>query len=180
MGGPGSGSGWHWWRPKRKTTVEECFSLDVGKLLRRGFLRAGQRCVGTWSWPLLRSGGWFVADIEADALDPTNATARLRHRSLRGPLDYTVRLTTTSPRFGGLRFWFTCPLTVNGRRCGRRVGKLYLPLGAPYFGCRACHQLTYRSCQESHKNDALFRLLARETGMDPNLFRLLERPDRLL
>jgi hypothetical protein len=28
------------------------------------------------------------------------------------------------------------------------VGKLYLPPGARYFGCRRCHELTYRSCQE--------------------------------
>ena len=28
------------------------------------------------------------------------------------------------------------------------MGKLYLPPGARYFGCRRCHELTYRSCQE--------------------------------
>jgi hypothetical protein len=65
--------------------------------------------------------------------------------------NYSVQLATTRPRFGGLRWWFICPLVVNGRACGRRVGKLYLPPGGRYFGCRHCHELTYRSAQEHDK-----------------------------
>jgi len=66
-------------------------------------------------------------------------------------LKYDVRLTTTRPRFGGLRWWFLCPLLSDGRPCGRRVGKLYLPPRGRYFGCRQCHNLTYKSCQEHDK-----------------------------
>jgi hypothetical protein len=62
-----------------------------------------------------------------------------------------VLLQRTRPTFGGRRWWFTCPLVVNGVPCGRRVGKLYLPPGAQYFGCRHCHDLTYQSAQEAHK-----------------------------
>src|SRR5262249_18413085 len=39
------------------------------------------------------------------------------------------------------------PLCRNGVGCGRRVRKLYL--SGKYFGCRHCHNLTYRSQQES-------------------------------
>jgi hypothetical protein len=74
---------------------------------------------------------------------------------------YRVGLTTTRPRFGGLRWWFVCPLVKNDVPCGRRVGKLYLPPGGRYFGCRTCYDLTYTSCQESHKYDGLFRLMPR-------------------
>jgi hypothetical protein len=49
---------------------------------------------------------------------------------------------------------------------GRRVGKLYLPPGARYFGCRLCYDLTYTSCQESHKYDRLHGLMAAEMGED--------------
>jgi hypothetical protein len=66
----------------------------------------------------------------------------------------------------GLRWWFVCPLIGQGRTCARRVGKLYLPPGSRYFGCRHCHELTYTSCQESRKHDSLFRHLALSTGMD--------------
>jgi hypothetical protein len=53
-------------------------------------------------------------------------------------LDYRVGLVTTPCNFGGSRYWFLCPLVASGQPCGRRVGKLYLPPGAKYFGCRNC------------------------------------------
>jgi hypothetical protein len=77
-----------------------------------------------------------------------------------------VELTTTRPRFGGLRWWFVCPLLVSGRPCRRRVGKLYLPPRARYFGCRHCYDLTYTSCQESRKYDGAFRFMSRISGYD--------------
>jgi hypothetical protein len=79
-------------------------------------------------------------------------------------IDYRVPLTATRPRFGGLRWWFACPLIVGGRPCGRRSGKLYLR--GRYFGCRRCHDLTYTSCRESHTYDGVIRLLAADTGLD--------------
>jgi hypothetical protein len=30
---------------------------------------------------------------------------------------------------------------------------LYLPPGGKFFGCRQCYDLTYESCQRSHKYD---------------------------
>ena len=65
--------------------------------------------------------------------------------------DYKIFLTTMRPHSGGLRWWFACPLTVSGRACYRRVGKLYLPPGGGYYGCRHCYNLTYTSSQESEK-----------------------------
>jgi len=62
---------------------------------------------------------------------------------------------------------------VNGRGCGRRVGKLYLPPGGRYFGCRQCHDLTYTSCQESHRYDRLFGRLAADTGVDERLVKAM-------
>lgn len=62
-------------------------------------------------------------------------------------------LTTTTPRFGGLRYWFLCP------RCGRRVGKLYY---AHRWACRRCLNLAYQS-QRLSKHPILrgFQLLER-------------------
>lgn len=62
-------------------------------------------------------------------------------------------LTTTTPRFGGLRYWFLCP------RCGRRVGKLY---HVERWACRRCHNLAYQS-QHLSKHPILrgFQLLER-------------------
>lgn len=63
--------------------------------------------------------------------------------------NYKVRLDATPCHFGGLRYWFICPLTVHGKPCNRRVGVLYK--NGDYFGCRHCHDLTYRSRNENHR-----------------------------
>ena len=80
-------------------------------------------------------------------------------------MELPVSLTRTYPHFGGVRWWFTCPLIRDGMACNRRVAKLYLPSGTEYFGCRHCHSLTYTSCQDSHRFDALHEILGREVGI---------------
>jgi hypothetical protein len=73
------------------------------------------------------------------------------------PVECLVPLTTTVPHFGGLRWWFRCPLAVNGHPCNRRVGKLYLPPGRRYFGCRRCHDLTDTARQTHDRRVDLLR-----------------------
>ena len=88
-------------------------------------------------------------------------------------LDYKAKLINTPCNFGGVRYWFICPLITNGRPCGKKVSKLYLAGGSKYFGCRHCHSLTYISCQEHDKRiDALVKdpemLLANMNSNDLN------------
>ncbi|MHC4269878.1 MAG: hypothetical protein ACYSWS_04665 [Planctomycetota bacterium] len=66
-----------------------------------------------------------------------------------------VRFVSTPCYYGGQRWWFICPLVVNGEVCGRRVGVLYLG-GGEYFGCRHCYDLTYLCQKESGKYDSLY------------------------
>ncbi len=84
--------------------------------------------------------------------------------TLRSRVEEAVHLQTTQPNFGGVRWWFSCPRTVDGEECHRRVGKLYLPPGGRYFACRHCLDLTYESCQKSHRHDGLFALVAGEAS----------------
>lgn len=70
----------------------------------------------------------------------------------RSPLE--LRFTSSSPHFGGQRYWLLCP------RCGKRVGKLYRPKMADRFECRHCHRLTYTSSQtHNHRVSLLSKLL---------------------
>jgi hypothetical protein len=171
MGGSGSGNHDHWWRHGKKTAVEDCLSIDASRWKRQGILKAGVRLSGSWRWTY-RSGSGFTVNFEVDTLDLSCPFVRLWYSWVwtstqqQGSDDYRVRLTATRPRFGGLRWWFVCPLIVDGRPCGRRVGKLYLPPRSRYFGCRHCHELTYTSCQERHKHDRLYRFMARNLGED--------------
>jgi hypothetical protein len=77
-----------------------------------------------------------------------------------------VRLACTRPHFGGRRWWFVCPIARGDDKPPRCVAHLYLPSGGRYFGSRQAYGLTYRSCQESGKNAALYGRLAAEMGTD--------------
>jgi len=60
-----------------------------------------------------------------------------------------VNLVTTTPYFGGLRYWLVCP------SCRRRVTKLFCLGRRRGFFCRVCQGLTYQSCRSSHDLDPI-------------------------
>ena len=177
MGGPGSG---RWALHDKKTTVEECLPLDANKLARDGMISRSPGG-GLLVWTSTRTGeqtasaGYRREVIEGIVVFRLLYTVTGRDGQKLN-VDEPIVLQTTRPPIGGLRWWFTCPHMVDGRPCRRRAGKLYLPPGRRYFGCRHCHDLTYTSCQESHQYDRLFRVLAHDTGFDPSLVkRVLSR-----
>jgi hypothetical protein len=145
MGGYGS-TRWAW--HTKKDTVEDCRILAVrdfdlapdskggGSLVWRN--GAGEKVASIgYAWRTTGAAGVLV-------LIYTIRPGRDDARDFR----YPVQLQITRPNFGGLRWWFTCPLITGGHKCSRRVGKLYLPPGGLYFGCRHCYDLSYRSRQE--------------------------------
>ncbi len=71
-----------------------------------------------------------------------------------------IEIFSTVCNYGGVRYWFLCPAVKDGVYCGNRVTKLFLPPGGVVFGCRDCYDLTYQSCQESHKYDKVFGHIA--------------------
>ena len=152
MGGLGSGD---WCRLSKRVTVEGSLSLGVGDF-RGGFKPYS---AGTFTWT--RAGtvtGSISYSVNRDTTPPT-VELRYRWRD-QEDIQLPIRLQTTRPTFGGHRWWFTCPLIVSGVACNRRVGKLYLPPGARYFGCRRCYSLSYESCQEAHQLARCFDRLA--------------------
>jgi hypothetical protein len=146
MGGFGSGR-----RPELPGTVEDCLAIDASRWMREGILRDGVVRSGLRQWGA--SGQWSIA-YQADA---SVLTVRLRYtiKNSGERFDYPISLQTTEPRFGGLRWWFTCPLSTGDKRCARRVRKLFLPPGCKYFGCRYCYSLTYQSRREDAASRAL-------------------------
>jgi hypothetical protein len=143
-----------WIGHSKKLTVEACQSLDANRFMREGGLRENAHKIDIWHW-LNAITGERVSSLsyEVDTTNPAYSWIRLSYTITRtgDKVDYTLRLTSTRPYFGGLRWWFICPLSVNGRSCNRRVGKIYLPPSGRYFGCRHCYDLTYRSSQEADK-----------------------------
>ncbi len=142
MGGSGSGN-----RSQcGKTTVEECLTLSMGEF--RKVLVSGQFFAGTITWSV---GGDIRASIGFSvAWEELAPIVTLRYRWKGIDLDDSIRLEATYPTGGGVRWWFICPLTVAvGVQCNRRVGKLFMPPGERWFGCRHCFNLTYESTRRS-------------------------------
>src|SRR5215212_493346 len=143
LGGLGSGNR-H--RFGKKTTTEECRSLDIRRLHREGLLKGGN----LFSW------GWFRVDQEGASIGALVYQDRIvlsyRHRSRLGgeweEVKEPVPLEWTPCNFGGERPWFVCP----GAECGRRVAILYKL--RKDFLCRYCYDLRYESQREDNKDRA--------------------------
>ena len=150
LGGFGSTRwGWH----SKATTVEECRSLDVNRWIREGIIVPESRRWGSWVWTN-RYTNKQAASIGYE-VNTTGSPPWVRLYYTVTPwagdpvdYDYKIALVSTMPNYGGLRWWFVCPLVTGGRACMRRVGKLYMPPGGRYYGCRHCYRLTYESAQE--------------------------------
>jgi hypothetical protein len=136
MGGYGSG------RTGGRPTAEACDSYVFNaSWFNRGRLKSGSHGIA----PLRYSDG-FEVSIVIDTRDQHYGFLTLSHARRNGDgsdVRYQVQLVQTLPNYGGVRWWFVCP------RSGRRVAKLYLPLGGAYFWSRKAYGLGYRSQRES-------------------------------
>ena len=148
MGGVGSGS---WYSFDKKTTTDECHSVDVRYLHREGLLTPGHWFTLRWSRARREAGSIRGAVIGDEK--PERVILAYRHRS--GPngewedVREPVPLTLTACNFGGEWPWFVCP----GAGCGRRVAILYGP--RRYFLCQHCYDLSY----QSQRDNAMYRAL---------------------
>jgi hypothetical protein len=167
MGGTGSG---RWTYHDKRRTVDECWAISVSevaqvvdlqepgpapKALRPIRPATGERMSPVRCTPKVGDDGWPLLGLSYTVGDRWS----VEHRA-----EQVVHLQTTRPNFGGVRWWFSCPRVADGRGCGRRVGKLYRPPEGRYFACRRCLDLTYESCQKSHRYDGLFALVAGEAS----------------
>jgi hypothetical protein len=90
------------------------------------------RCVVTYGAP----DGFTVAVT----LHQADGACKLQHQERRpgaAPIVYRVGAVSTAQPFGGVRWWFLCPVT------GRRVAKLWLPKGGNRFASREAWGLGY-------------------------------------
>lgn len=166
MGGFGSG---HWIdMMTRKVNTGLCRTLSVKTLKKMGVFDADR----TGEQFCIRWVNEFGDDAGMVTITP-HVSGHGNKRSLRveigavsevdgGSVTVTgqvIPVTTTPCYYGGVRYWLRCPAVTDGLLCENRVGVLYLPPGGTVFGCRHCHDLTYESCQQSHKYDRVFEHL---------------------
>lgn len=155
----GSGSGRYGGRP----TAEGCSAhVLTTQFLHRCKVRHGELAksvpTGDERLPL---------GFTLDTRDRNYSFIELEHEPFtdeEGTMRYRIRLTTTVPPFGGIRWWFVCPNT------GRRVSKLFLPRGGRKFLSRQAYGLGY-ACQRIDRSDRIHlqgRRLYRSLGGEGN------------
>lgn len=129
-----------------RAVAEQSNSLSVFFLKKHGYL-SGSWMRGTVNW----TSGWGYKSsigVESKTKDNKPIAIRLNYTNTnydgeKNKMDFEVSLNTTKCNYGGVRYWFVCPLYKNGVYCGRRVGVLY-SIGK-WFGCRYCGEIAYRS-----------------------------------
>ena len=157
----------------KKTMVEECRSLSTGRFRDWGvFKPAVGWASGGVEWK--NAAGEVTSSLSYSFSQQPSPRLTLfytitrREKQEKQDFRYDVELVTSPCRYGGLRYWFICPLVKNGYPCRRRVTKLYLPGGGTYYGCRYCYNLTYKSCQE---HDARVDRLAKNPALLEQMLR---------
>ena len=137
----------------KKDTVEESRSVSISFLKKHGYFSEPCSMSGTLSWKNCLgeetgSISVFVSTMYEESYVRFYYTVTNRSSGEKTDYDYKVQLTTTPCNFGGVRYWFICPLSRNGVYCRRRVAKLYKAPRGNYFGCRHCYNLSYESRNE--------------------------------
>ena len=141
----------------RKIRVDEVRSMDILDLQRKKVFSRGSGVTWTSSWS---RNGEVVASISYRVESREDGPSGLRFMYTitsndsgeKKDYNYIIPVVSTSCNYGGKRWWYICPLIVNGRSCLRRCRIVYMPSGSEYFGCRECYQLTYESRQRHREN----------------------------
>ena len=125
--------------------VEDCWELSISFLKSERFLT--ERRVGTVTWYRYgREDGSVSIAVDVDRLLVSLCYSVSIYSHEPESITCQIPLTESKPHFGGVRYWFYCPLS--GCQSGK-VAKLYLPPNGNYFGCRKCYGLQYRSSRRS-------------------------------
>jgi len=134
---------WPW---SNRSTVEECLVLNTAWLNKHGYFCGCKSGRLEWKNSYEEVVSSIRIVVSVDEQDPFENYIKLIYRvtdDFRGEKsskDYKVVLDRTPCNYGGFRYWFICPLSVEGTICKKKVAKLYLAPGAVYFGCRNCYE----------------------------------------
>lgn len=155
--------------------VEDGLTISLGPIL-RARRRQGPKGAGILEW---QKDGHQTASMGVywNLTDPENAHVtliftRAGSDGAEKEVRQRIRLVSTTPNYGGGRWWMICP------RSGRRVAKLHLPPGEYEFASRNEWGLSYRSQRATNGDrpfDKLFRL-QRSLGSPEGWYFPLVRP----
>lgn len=132
-----------------KAIAEQSYALKTSTLKKWGYFpKAGGAKGGILTWSYRGQESSIGIHIVVGANEEQGYirlyyTNTDRQSGEVSDMDYRILLLTTACHYGGVRYWFECPLAKNSIACQKRVGVLY-GIGK-YFGCRHCMEITYYS-----------------------------------
>lgn len=138
MGGYGSGPYGSLGGKTGKSTIGQCYGLDIRRWKREGLLSPGNAFGWTWT---SKDGHTASISVSVPDAEEVKLSYTVTRDGVKTPVSELISLGFSKCNYGGKRYWFNCP------DCFERVAWLYLR--GTEFKCRHCHGLTYRSCQES-------------------------------
>lgn len=147
-------------RPEERNVAEDSRKISIFWLKQKGFLTGYRSGNISWTWggdPSTRSSISITVNTDQGYIE-LDYTQTDYWSDEKRSLNYRHGLIATPCNFGGMRYWFECKLTRNGRYCGRRVGVLYKSAGTWYWGCRHCHHIGYNS-QRTNLSNPLYAVL---------------------
>jgi hypothetical protein len=155
MGGYGSGQ-YH--RRNEKNATSDMLSLEINKWRKKGkweFVNG----VTTWSINGKKTSAINFRIIAEQNEIILSWVSNGKHET------QTIRIYGKPQPYGKYRYYFICG------NCQTLRSKLY---AGTFFYCRKCYNLTYQSCKDSHKGDAL----ARRCGFTPARWKRLWDEDK--
>jgi len=155
MGGYGS-TRWGW--RNTRATVESCRRFTVRQVLLHEPGALHGYVMGSLSWTRGdEPSGNITYRVHYSNGQPQRLqltyTITNTDSGAKVDIDYSMPIVNTLTPWGKPRYWLLCA------GCGRRCRTLYMPPSGQRFTCRLCGDLTYTTCQESHKANILAQLL---------------------
>lgn len=120
--------------------------IDISELSRAGVFRHSKLVTLSWNNSFIHRKEFenqvFVKKVEGHDIVEIGYLMLGKYDDTERYL-YPVKLTRVNSNLGGFRYYFLCPLSINGIPCRKRVFVLYKPDNEIFFGCRHCHEIKY-------------------------------------
>ena len=135
------GSGRHF-RWDAKPVLDDLRELDINRMVKLGAVQDGVFESGSWKWLNSKTNEVKSAiSYQCYTINPHCSYLKLTYvmTESRERMEYEIPLVRTHPPYGGVRFWFLCPVTH------KRVSKLFLSPDSGRFLSRHAFCLHYES-----------------------------------
>ena len=129
---------------KTKIVADDIYKIPISCLKLNDFLKTDDHGIIDipWDGRCFKNGVHIVVDLQKKKYPCLYfCYSILQPGGEYRDFEYRVDLEVTKCNYGGVRFWYKCPVEILG--CDRRVTVLYLV--GDLFACRNCFRISYKT-----------------------------------